>query len=165
MTKLTAIEKVQVLALREQGMALARIRQRVGLKVGLTTLDSFLRDWEKQKNRAKRRLVSPTKSIPVASLTILQLSELFWEAKFEGGCLVLREPYQAVTIQGKGYLSHRVTYTICYGPIPFGMVIDHMCRNPRCINPRHLQAVTQRENTRFIHSEEHRLNAEALRAA
>lgn len=45
----------------------------------------------------------------------------------------------------KGY-SHRLLYTRCVGPIPDGMVIDHLCRNTRCCNPEHLEPVTPAEN-------------------
>jgi hypothetical protein len=31
--------------------------------------------------------------------------------------------------------------------IPAGMTIDHRCRRPRCVNPFHLNVMTQRENT------------------
>lgn len=34
------------------------------------------------------------------------------------------------------------------GPIPDGLVIDHLCRNPQCVNPMHLEPVTPEENTR-----------------
>lgn len=43
--------------------------------------------------------------------------------------------------------AHRVAYILWRGPIPDGLVIDHLCRNPRCFNPDHLEAVSQRENT------------------
>jgi hypothetical protein len=44
-------------------------------------------------------------------------------------------------------LTHRVTYTQLVGPIPAGLGLDHLCRNRRCCNPRHLEPVTNRVNT------------------
>ena len=43
---------------------------------------------------------------------------------------------------------HRVAYVEANGAIPEGLHIDHLCRVKHCINPAHLEAVTQGENNR-----------------
>jgi hypothetical protein len=48
--------------------------------------------------------------------------------------------------QFRGGLAHRFAYQTRYGDIPDGLVIDHVCRNILCVNPAHLEAVTQSEN-------------------
>lgn len=45
------------------------------------------------------------------------------------------------------YLAHRVSYTAFVGPIPDGLVIDHLCRNTACVNPQHLEPVTVKVNS------------------
>ena len=42
--------------------------------------------------------------------------------------------------------AHRVSYEIKWGKIPDGLVINHMCRNRGCVNPDHLEVVTQKVN-------------------
>ncbi|WP_396021799.1 HNH endonuclease signature motif containing protein [Bacillus cereus group sp. BfR-BA-01522] len=39
-----------------------------------------------------------------------------------------------------------MSYEMLKGPIEEGMVIDHLCRNRKCVNPLHLEQVTQRIN-------------------
>lgn len=42
--------------------------------------------------------------------------------------------------------AHRVSYECFVGLIPDGLKLDHLCRERGCVNWRHLEPVTQREN-------------------
>jgi hypothetical protein len=44
------------------------------------------------------------------------------------------------------HLAHRWSYEQAKGPIPEGLTIDHLCRVTNCVNPEHLEAVTQAVN-------------------
>lgn len=46
------------------------------------------------------------------------------------------------------YQAHRMAYELLVGPIPEGLVIDHLCRNRACVNPSHMEPVTRGENVR-----------------
>jgi hypothetical protein len=54
--------------------------------------------------------------------------------------------YGDFDVNGDGVAAHRVAYELVKGPIPEGLVIDHLCRNKLCVNPDHLEAVTHRGN-------------------
>lgn len=45
-------------------------------------------------------------------------------------------------------LAHRAAYAVWVGPIPPKLVVDHLCLEPNCVRPTHLEAVTQTENMR-----------------
>jgi len=42
--------------------------------------------------------------------------------------------------------AHRVVYEEQRGPIAPGKVLDHLCRRRRCVNPDHMEPVSQDEN-------------------
>jgi hypothetical protein len=54
--------------------------------------------------------------------------------------------YGSFRIKDKTVLAHRWAYENLVGEIPEGLVIDHKCRNHSCVNPDHLEVVTQKEN-------------------
>lgn len=74
----------------------------------------------------------------------------------ESGCL----EWKGTTSQGRGHfglhhegkpytiLAHRFAWIAWVGPIPEGLELDHLCRNPLCVNPAHLEPVTRAENLR-----------------
>lgn len=63
-----------------------------------------------------------------------------WQARKD------RKGYGVVRADGKTRKAHRYAWQLAKGPIPTGMVIDHLCRNRACINPDHLRVVTCRIN-------------------
>jgi len=43
-------------------------------------------------------------------------------------------------------MAHRFMYEALIGKIPSDLTLDHLCRTPQCINPEHMEPVTNREN-------------------
>ena len=95
-----------------------------------------------RRRRAEARVGQPTKE------------EAFWlkAVKMESGCWLwtrcMVRGYGHLTWNHESWLAHRLAYTLARGPIPNGLQLDHLCRVPACINPDHLEPVTNQENTR-----------------
>ncbi|MFI8660704.1 HNH endonuclease signature motif containing protein [Rhodococcus qingshengii] len=69
----------------------------------------------------------------------------------ENGCLIwtgeiTNRGYGRIAIKRQKFMAHRWSYETFVGEIPDGYVVDHICNNPPCVNPEHLQAITQQHN-------------------
>lgn len=56
--------------------------------------------------------------------------------------------YGTIVVEGRKHYVHRFVYELMVGPIPDGLHIDHLCRVRNCVNPSHLEPVTNFENHR-----------------
>jgi HNH endonuclease len=56
--------------------------------------------------------------------------------------------YGSFRYAGRSQLAHRIAYFLLHGPMEEGLDLDHLCRNPGCVNPAHLELVPHRENVR-----------------
>lgn len=82
------------------------------------------------------------------------LDRFFANVRPEGECWIWTK-----TLGPKGYapfyvtstfqvMAHRFIYELLIAEIPPGLLLDHLCRRPPCVNPWHLEPVTNRENQR-----------------
>lgn len=55
------------------------------------------------------------------------------------------------------HYAHRFSYMIHKGKIPKNLVIDHLCEIRSCVNPDHLELVSQKENVHRISSRQNTL--------
>lgn len=69
-----------------------------------------------------------------------------WRSTFHRG-------YGVIGLGGRGgkvWLAHRLLYTLANGEVAEGLVLHHVCRNPACVNPRHLEPMSRRDHV-LIH--------------
>lgn len=68
----------------------------------------------------------------------------------ENGCMLWTgaksDGYGIFWAEGRNVPAHRWVYERFYGPIPEGLQPDHLCRVRHCVNPNHLEPVTQKVN-------------------
>lgn len=54
--------------------------------------------------------------------------------------------YGQMSVMGRQVGAHRIAWELYRGEIPPTLTIDHLCRNPLCVNPDHMEIVTSAEN-------------------
>lgn len=110
-----------------------------------------------QPSRDKLRSQAGFKFVSVLEYVQSKIDRLFWSHvdKTESCWL-----WTAGKTRGYGYLglkhytlekpvrisAHRLSWQLFVGSIPDGMQIDHLCKNPSCVRPDHLEVVTPKEN-------------------
>lgn len=84
------------------------------------------------------------------------ITERFWEKvaiKGEDECWEWQASFMSsgygnfrVSLADGWIGAHRMAYLLTKGEIPQGMHLDHLCKNTKCCNPKHLEVVTPDEN-------------------
>ena len=87
----------------------------------------------------KKRRVNTIENI-VARLQQTETGCLIWPGKYRV------KGYAMVGYGGKLRRLHKLLYEHLIGPIPDGLVLDHLCRTRDCGNVQHLEVVTIKEN-------------------
>ena len=83
-------------------------------------------------------------------------AERFWsKVDFQPGDLcwtwmgiINHRGYGQFMLNGVNTTAHRAAYNIANGPVPDGLQCGHLCHNPPCVRPDHLEAMTAKENIR-----------------
>jgi hypothetical protein len=82
------------------------------------------------------------------------VAERLWprfELKPDTGCWMWQgadngKGYGQIWMNGRMRRVHRIAYLLTFGPLPADKQIDHLCRERACLNPEHMQVVSNREN-------------------
>lgn len=90
-------------------------------------------------------------SAPVAARFPTLEAEFTARTMAQGDCLVWSGPrnaggYGLISRKAGSTLAHRYAYSAANGPIPEGMVVDHICRNRACVKADHLRLATPKQN-------------------
>lgn len=78
------------------------------------------------------------------------LARIFSRVEPSGACWLWIghrvQGYGSIRALGQQKRAHRLAFELLVGSVPDGMSLDHLCRNRACVNPTHLEPVSNREN-------------------
>ena len=91
---------------------------------------------------------------PIGPHLTKAISDRFWthvDKTGHNGCwlwtaFINNEGYGAYRAGPMVFKAHRVAYTLLNGEVPDLLPLDHLCRVRACVNPAHLEPVTNQEN-------------------
>lgn len=86
--------------------------------------------------------MSPEEAFESRTMPVTETACLLWTGKPN------RDGYGRIANPGGSTLAHRYAWEQVNGDIPKGLVIDHMCHTPQCVNVDHLRLATHGENMR-----------------
>ena len=83
-----------------------------------------------------------------------RLALLLKRTQRQGECLLWtgatgHKGYGRTKWRGKEYRAHRLAWELVRGPIPDGLMLDHTCWNPACVNVEHLRLATNQQNQMY----------------
>lgn len=94
----------------------------------------------------KRSITSVFKHAPSDSV----VGRFMKKVRFENACWVwtgrLDDGYGRFRVDGKLGRAHRFSFLWAHGFLTEGLIVNHVCRNRACVNPEHMEEITQRQN-------------------
>ena len=128
----------------EAARSMANSRNRklaIGTGVGALTLGGAGAYMKQRKGKVKKSDKKPEITGPRMQALDLNTDEC---VEWPGA---MREGYGVKKMGSTTINAHRWVYEQATGKkIPKGMAVDHICRNRKCVNPKHLEVTTHSEN-------------------
>lgn len=101
-----------------------------------------LRHGDPNKVKFQRSPLSSTDEENFASKVAFSMLCWNWKASTDNGGYGLLRLKDTQKLIG----AHRYSYELYKGNIPKGMLVDHLCHNTSCVNPKHLRLANQKQN-------------------
>lgn len=97
--------------------------------------------------------VYKVRTVPIPTLTARQRKNFFSKINIDSpdGCwhwtgYVSPRGYGHFSVMQKSFKAHRVALALNGVELIDGYTVDHVCRNRRCVNPKHLRQISFVEN-------------------